>query len=128
MKRINISSGAPWENTVGYSRAVKIGNTIEVSGTVAVKDGEITGLGDPYQQTKRALEIIQKAIEEAGGTLSDVVRTRVYIVNQDDWQKVGQAHGEAFGEIKPASTMVVVKELITPELLVEVEATAVLTN
>ena len=124
--RQNISSGAEWEDIVGYSRAVKIGNLIEVAGTTAVVDGKIVGVNDPYLQTKCVLEIIQKAVEEAGASLENVIRTRIFVTNIDHWQEVGKAHGEFFKEIKPAATMIGVKSLINKDLLVEIEAAAVL--
>jgi len=125
MNRVNYSSGAKWEPIVGYSRAVKIGDTIEVSGTVSIKDGKPHGEGDPYEQTKRILEIIKDSIESAGGKIENVVRTRTYILEASHWEAVGKAHGEMFGEIRPATSMVVIKELISPEYLVEIEATAI---
>ncbi|MFK7972605.1 MAG: RidA family protein [Bacteroidia bacterium] len=124
-KRINISSGAPWEATVGYSRAVRIGDRIEVAGTTAMRDGEPQYKDEPYQQTRLVLDIIQKAIEEAGASLGDVVRTRIYITDLAHWQEVAKAHGEFFRDIRPAATMVVVKALIDPALLVEIEALAI---
>ena len=124
--RRNISSGAEWEDMVGYSRAVRIGNQIEVAGTTAVVNGEVVGVNDPYLQTKCILRIIQKALEEAGASLEDVIRTRIFVVNMDHWQAVGKAHGEFFKEIKPAATMIGIKSLINKDLLVEIEAAAVL--
>ena len=126
MKRQNISSGAIWEDIVGYSRAVRIGNTIEVAGTTATEGEEIVGKGNPYEQTKYIIRKIEKALTEAGAALEDVVRTRIYITDISHWQEVGRAHGEFFKSIKPASTMVEVSALINPELLVEIEATAIL--
>lgn len=123
--RIHISSGAPWESIVGYSRAVRVGDRIEVAGTTAIRNGEAQYPKDPYRQTRLILEIIQDAIEEAGGKIEDVVRTRIYIIERKHWEAVGKAHGEFFREIKPAATMVVVKELIDPALLVEIEVVAV---
>jgi enamine deaminase RidA (YjgF/YER057c/UK114 family) len=125
-KRINISSGAPWEDTVGYSRAVRIGKQIEVSGTVAV-DGEKTiGPNDPYLQTVFILKKIETALIEAGASMNDVVRTRIFTTDISRWEEIGKAHGECFRDIKPVTTMVEVKALIQPGLLVEIEATALL--
>ena len=126
-KRINISSGAKWEDIVGYSRAVRIGNLIEVAGTTAVDEqGQVVGPGDAGEQTKFILSKIEKALTSAGATLQDVVRTRMFVTNIADWEKIGEAHGLYFKDIKPAATMVEVKSLISPELLVEIEVTAVL--
>lgn len=121
-----ISSGAKWENIVGYSRAVRIGNVVEVSGTVA-SDGEtVVGLNDEYEQAKFILTKIEKALMEAGASLSDVVRTRIYVKDISKWNKIAKAHQEVFGKIKPATSMVEVSSLISPEYLVEIEATAIL--
>ena len=125
-ERLNINSGAPWEEKVGYSRAVRIGNTIEVSGTVAVKDGKVVGIGDAYTQTKTAIEIVENALIEAGASLEDVVRTRMFVTDIRHWDDIGKAHGEAFKNIKPATTMVEVVSLIHPDYLMEIEATAVI--
>ncbi len=125
MKRKNISSGAPWEDIVGYSRAVRVGNIIEITGTVAVKGERVVGLDDPYKQTICALEIIESALEEAGAKMSDVVRTRMFVTDISHWKEIGKAHGEFFRTIKPATTMVEVSALIQPEFLVEIEATAI---
>jgi enamine deaminase RidA (YjgF/YER057c/UK114 family) len=126
-KRINISSGAKWEAIVGYSRAVRIGNIIEVAGTTAVdENGQVVGPGDPGEQTKFILSKIEKALTSTGATLKDVVRTRMFVTNIADWEKIGRAHGLYFKDIKPVATMVEVKSLISPELLVEIEATAIL--
>jgi enamine deaminase RidA (YjgF/YER057c/UK114 family) len=124
-KRLNISSGAKWEDIVSYSRAVRIGNLIEVAGTTAVdQDGQVVGRDDPYEQTRFILSKIEKAINAAGGTLEDVVRTRMFVTDIAHWEAIGRAHGEFFREIKPASTMLEVSALINPEFLVEIEATA----
>jgi len=126
VKRINISSGAKWEDIVGYSRAVKVGNVIEVSGTAAVDDGGVVGKGNAYEQTKFIIMKIEKALKEAGSELKDVVRTRIYVTDISRWEEIGKAHGEFFKEIKPATSMVEVKALIEPDMLVEIEATAIL--
>jgi len=123
--RQNISSGAPWEDHVGYSRAVRIGNTIEVSGTAPVRDGKTVG-ASAYEQTKICLEIIREVVEKAGGKLEDVVRTRMFVTDISQWEAIGRAHGEFFGSIKPATSMVEVSALIDKDMLVEVEATAIL--
>ncbi|MCB9230485.1 MAG: RidA family protein [Bacteroidia bacterium] len=124
--RKNISSGAPWEETVGYSRAVRIGNWVAVSGTTAVENGVVAGHGSPYLQSIIVLNKIKTALEEAGASLEDVIRTRIYVTDMAHWPEVGRAHGEFFSKIKPAATMVAVSALIDPDLLVEIEADAVI--
>ncbi len=128
-EKIRYHSGAPWEEVAGYARAVRAGNTIEVSGTVAMENGKVFGPGDPCVQTTRILQTIEKAIEHLGGKRSDIVRTRMYVVNiQRDWEVVANAHGAFFSGIPPATTMVEVSSLITTEYLVEIEATAILST
>jgi enamine deaminase RidA (YjgF/YER057c/UK114 family) len=126
MKRKNISSGAKWEVLAGYSRAVRVGQVVEVAGTTAVKSGNVVGVGDAYLQTLTILEIIENALAEAGASLQDVVRTRMFVTDISKWEEVGRAHGEFFKDIKPATTMVEVNALIHPDMLVEMEATAII--
>jgi len=126
MKRQNVSSGAPWEATVGYSRAVRLGQLVEVAGTTAVDDeGRVVGAGSPYTQARFALEKIGRALAQAGAGFEDVIRTRIYVTDIARWEEVGRAHGEVFRDVRPASTLVAVASLVRPDLLVEIEATAV---
>lgn len=123
-----ISSGSPWEDVVGYSRAVRVGNVIEVAGTTAVDGDRVIGEGNVYEQTRFILQKISHALQEAGASLEDVVRTRMFITDISAWEQAGKAHGEVFSQIKPASAMIEVSALIDSRLLIEIEATAILPN
>jgi enamine deaminase RidA (YjgF/YER057c/UK114 family) len=125
MHRDRVSSGTNWESRVGYSRAVRAGAEVHVSGTTATDDGEVVGKDDPYEQTKQALQNIERALEEADASLEDVVRTRMYVTDIDEWEAIGDAHGDVFEDIRPATSMVEVNRLIHPDLLIEIEAVAI---
>lgn len=127
-KRISVTSGTKWEDKIGYSRAVRIGKLIEVSGTAAIDREKIIAPGDPYKQTKFIIQKIEKALNDVGSSLKDVIKTRIYVTNIKDWDAIGRAHGEFFKNIKPVTTMVEVKSLIDPNFVVEIEASAFLSE
>ncbi|MCH5586699.1 RidA family protein [Shimazuella sp. AN120528] len=128
MKRQKVLTGAPWESVVGYCRAIRVGDQIEVAGTTAMKDGEVVGVGNAYEQTKFILQTIEGALKELDASLSDVVRTRMFVTDISKWEEIGRAHGEFFREIQPVASMIEVKGLIDPDLLVEIEAVAIVEN
>lgn len=125
-ERIRVTTGSPWEQVVGYSRAIRVGNMVEVAGTTSMKDGEIIGKGNAYQQTIHILKTIEDALIKVGARMEDVVRTRMFVTDISMWEEIGRAHGEFFKEIRPVATMVEVKALIDPELLVEIEVKAII--
>ncbi|MDR6551420.1 RidA family protein [Paenibacillus qinlingensis] len=128
MNRTRVFTGSPWEPVVGYCRAIRVGDRIEVAGTTAMKDGEVVGVGNPYEQARFILQTIEQALQELGGQLSDVVRTRMFVTDISLWEEFGKAHGEYFREVQPVATMVEVKALIDPQLLIEIEVEAIVTK
>ena len=128
MEKQSVTSGAPWESKVGYCRAVRKGPFVEVAGATAIQNGELVGKGDAFLQTQIVIGIMKKAIEELGGKLEDVVRTRIFVTNIEDFEQVGKAHGQYFSDIKPACTLVEVSALVDPEMLVEMEMTAIISE
>ncbi|NQX65503.1 RidA family protein [Paenibacillus alba] len=125
MNRTKVFTGSPWEPQVGYCRAIRVGNRIEVAGTTAMKDGEVVGAGNAYEQARYVLQTIEHALHELGATMSDVIRTRMFVTNISLWEEFGRAHGEFFREVQPVATMVEVKALIDPDLMIEIEVEAV---
>ncbi|MDD9270068.1 RidA family protein [Paenibacillus sp. GCM10023248] len=128
MTRTRVYTGSPWEPLVGYCRAIRVGNRIEVAGTTAMKDGEVVGVGNPYEQARFVLQTIEQALRELGAGMSDVIRTRMYVTDIALWEEFGRAHGEFFREVQPAATMVEVKALIDPRLMIEIEAEALISE
>ncbi|CAN7449339.1 RidA family protein [Paenibacillus sp. LjRoot153] len=128
MNRTRVFTGSPWEPVVGYCRAIRIGDRIEVAGTTAMKDGEVVGVGNAYEQARFILQTIEKALQELGAQLSDVVRTRMFVTDISLWEEFGRAHGEYFRDVQPVATMVEVKALIDPKLLIEIEVEAIVTE
>jgi enamine deaminase RidA (YjgF/YER057c/UK114 family) len=126
VKRQKVLTGAPWESVVGYCRAVRIGNRIEVAGTTAMKDGQVVGIGDAYEQTRFILQTVEGALKELGSNISDVIRTRMFVTDISKWEEIGKAHGEFFRNIQPVASMIEVKRLIDPNLLVEIEVEAII--
>ncbi|WP_261305804.1 RidA family protein [Paenibacillus andongensis] len=126
MNRTRVFTGSPWEPVVGYCRAIRVGNRIEVAGTTAMRDGEVVGIGNPYEQARFVLQTIEQALHELGGQMSDVIRTRMFVTDISLWEEFGRAHGEFFRDVQPVATMVEVKALIDPLLLIEIEVEALL--